>query len=66
MILEFKTKRSGTYGHRKYLGIDTDKMTYSRESPRMIVEGIEITATAMKELAEEVERNNYKRVDYIY
>lgn len=65
MILEFKTKRN-TYGHRKYLGIDTGAMVYSRNCPHMITEGIEIKSSDMKELVEQCKRNNFKEVDYIY
>lgn len=65
MILEFKTKRD-SYGHRKYLGIDTGAECYSRNCPRMITEGIEIKSSDIKELVEQCKRNNFKEVDYIY
>lgn len=41
MVFEFKTPRN-TNGHRKYLYVNTDTKLFSRECPRMIVEGIEI------------------------
>lgn len=65
MILEFKTKRNA-YGHRKYLGIDTGAAVYSRQSPRMITEGIEIKSSDMEELIEQCKRNEFKEVDFIY
>ena len=65
MILEFKTKRN-TYGHRKYLGIDTGAEVYSTQCPRMITEGMEIKSSDMKELIEQCKRNEYKEVNYIY
>ena len=65
MILEFKTK-GNTYGHRKYLGIDTETKVYSRQSRSMITEGIEIKSSDMKELIEQCKRNEFKEVDFIY
>lgn len=64
MILEFKTK-GNTYGHRKYLGIDTETKTYSRQSPRMITEGYEIKSTDMKDMIEELKANGFEEVDFI-
>ena len=65
MILEFKTKRN-TYGHRKYLGIDTGAEVYARQCPRMIIEGIEIKNSDMKELIEQCKKNEFKEVEFIY
>ncbi len=65
MFIEFKTKRN-TYGHRKYLGIDTEAKVYSRQSPRMITEGIEINSSDMEELIEKCERNEFEEVDFVY
>lgn len=65
MILEFKTKRN-TNGNRSYLGIDTGARYYSRQSPRMITEGIEIKSSDMKDLIEQCKRNEFKEVDFIY
>ena len=65
MILEFKTKRD-SYGHRKYLGIDTTIRAYSRNCPRMITEGIEIKSSDMKELVEQCKQEKYKELDFIY
>lgn len=64
MLIEFKTKRN-TYGHRKYLGIDTGAEVYSRQSHRMITEGIEIKSSDMKKLIDKCERNEFKEVDFI-
>jgi glycerol-3-phosphate cytidylyltransferase-like family protein len=65
MILQFITKRN-TYGHRKYLGIDTNAEIYARQSPRMIVEGIEIKSGDMQSLIDQCKRNEYREVERIY
>lgn len=58
MILRFKTKRN-TNGHRKYIAIDTDLKTYCNTSPRMIMEGIEITSRAYNEITTILLQENY-------
>ena len=59
MILEFKTARN-TNGHRKYLLIDTEAGTYTRECHSMIITGIEIKAADYRELIEKCQRQEYK------
>lgn len=61
MILEFKTARN-VNGHSKYLMIDTDKKTYSRECSRMIITGLEIKARDYKDLLNQVIANKYMEV----
>jgi len=63
MILQFKTKRNAN-GHRKYLAIDTDARIYSTQCRWMIMEGVEVTTTAYRELLEQCKRNEFKEVDY--
>lgn len=65
MILEFRTKRNAN-GHRKYLCIDTGAEIYSTESPRMIIEGVEIKSNDYKQLLEKLKELEYKRVKYVY
>jgi hypothetical protein len=62
MILEFKTKGNNTYGRRRYLAIDTEKGTYTTESPRMIVEGVEISTRDYKAMIEEAKKAGYNKV----
>ena len=64
MILQFKTKRN-TYGHRKYLAIDTGSETYTRHDPYIVTEGIEIKTSDYNELIEQLKRNEYKEVERI-
>lgn len=64
MILEFKTPRN-TYGHRKYLAIDTIGLLYAKQSPKMITEGIEIKASDYKDLVISLVQNGYREVEYI-
>lgn len=58
MILQFKTPRN-SYGHRKYLCIDTVECTYTTFCPKMIVEGIEIRNADYKELIENLNAEGY-------
>ena len=64
MILEFMTKRN-TNGHRNYLAIDTGAMAYSRQCRYMVMDGIEVSAKAYKELVEKCVRNEYTERDYV-
>ncbi len=64
MIFEFKTKRN-TYGRRKYLGIDTDKKVFSRNSTRIIVEGIEIKANDYKAMLKDLADNGFDEVMFL-
>lgn len=61
MILEFKTKGNNTYGRRRYLAIDTESRTYTTESPRMIIEGVEVSTRDYKSLIEEAEKAGYSK-----
>lgn len=62
MLLEFKTKRN-TYGHRKYLAIDTENKTYSRFCHKMCVDGIEIKSSDMGSLIKQLESEGYIEKD---
>lgn len=66
MILEFKTSNKNTYSRRKYLCFDTNALVYSTQSHSMIIERIEIKTADYKELIEQLENNEYKKVDYVY
>lgn len=65
MILEFKTTNKNTYGHRKYIAIDTDKKAYSIECPSMVISGIEIRSKDYKELIEKLNLEGFKKVERI-
>lgn len=65
MILQFKTARN-TYGHRKYLAFDTGAEIFTRVSPRMITEGIEIKARVYKELVLKLQSLGYKECERIF
>lgn len=65
MILEFKTPRN-TYGYRKYLAIDTGAEVFTRECPRMIVDGIEIKSGDYKELVEKLRNLGYEEREQIF
>lgn len=60
MFMEFKTARNAN-GHRKYLRIDPETRTYTTESPRMIIEGIEIKSKDYRELLQKCAASGYKR-----
>lgn len=62
MIFEFKTARNKMNGARKWLQIDTEKRTYTRFCPRMIVEGIEIKNADYKELLKQLKENGFSEV----
>lgn len=62
MILEFKTKGNNTYGRRRYLAIDTESRTYTTESPRMIIDGVEVSTRDYKALIQEAEKAGYSKV----
>jgi len=61
MILEFKTPRAA-YGIHRYLKIDTEKRTFSRVCPFIVVPGIEIKTGDYKELVEQLRTNNFEEV----
>ena len=63
MILRFKTKNNRN-GNRTYLAIDTEKKVFCRHSPKMIMEGVEVTITAIREIKNECLCECYKEVDY--
>lgn len=65
MIIEFKTTNKNTYGRRQYLGIDTDKNIFSRNSSRMIIEGIEIKTRDYRDLITKLKSEGLREVEYI-
>lgn len=65
MIIEFKTTNKNTYGRRHYLGIDTDKNIFSRNSSRMIIEGIEIKTRDYRDLITKLKNEGLREVEYI-
>lgn len=44
MIIRLMTKRSAT-GNRRYLIIDTSKRTFTRQSDKIIFDGMEVKST---------------------
>lgn len=62
MIIEFKTSNKNTYGHRKYLAIDTNNNTYTTTCNSMIIDGIEIKAADYKQLIKNCIDNGYTEV----
>lgn len=63
MLLEFKTARNKTNGHRHYLAIDTGAECYSTNCPYIITPGIEIKKSDYNELIEKLNRANFERVE---
>lgn len=61
MLMEFKTARN-TYGHRRYLGIDTENRTFTTNCPKMITEGAELKTKDYRNLIEQLQREGYKEI----
>lgn len=59
MILEFKTTNKNTYGHRKYLRIDTNLKVFTTHCPYMVISGIEIKTKDYKTLIEQIRKNGF-------
>ena len=66
LILEFATKRDNN-GNRYYLGIDTEKKTFSRERSHWYSrEDItEISKKDRRKMIDQLEAANYTEVNYI-
>jgi hypothetical protein len=65
MLLHFKTKRD-TNGNTKYLGIDTEKQEFSRQSRGWIDrEYPELKTSDYKNMLEQLRRENWQEIDYI-
>ena len=65
MLLHFKTKRD-TNGNTKYLGIDTEKKQYSRQSSKWISkEYPELKTSDYKNMLEQLRRENWQEIDRI-
>lgn len=62
MLIEFKTSKNNTYGRRKYLAIDTDKKTFTKEPNKMVIDGIEIKTGDYKQLIIDLEKDGFKEV----
>ena len=62
MILRFMTKRTGN-GWRRYLALDTEKKVFTRDCPRMIMDGEEITTKALRNIQAACENDGWKEVD---
>lgn len=62
MIFRFMTKRNGN-GWRRYLAIDTEKKTFCRECPRMIMDGVEVKKKDLEEIQAIAENAGFVRVD---
>ena len=58
MILRFMTKRN-VNGNRRYLAIDTEKKVFTTLCFRMIPDGVEISATALKNIRKACENAGY-------
>lgn len=66
MIIEFKTRRNRTNGSRRYLAIDTEARVYTRNAPRMTVDGLEISAADYREMLQRVTRQEFTERDRIF
>lgn len=64
MKIEFKTKRNAN-GYRKYLAIDTEAKEFSRNCPKMIMDGIEIKAADISYLERYAREMGFTERDYI-
>ena len=64
MILEFATKRNAN-GYRKYLGIDTEKKTFSRERGRWYTRSdiVEITDRDRRALIDQLSGCGFTEID---
>lgn len=66
MVLEFATKRNPN-GYRKYLGINTEKKTFSRERGRWYCREdlVEISSTDRKKLIATLENNGFTETNFM-
>lgn len=66
MILQFATKRD-TSGNRYFLGIDTGAECFATESRHWYSREdiIEISKKDRREIIDQLEKNGWRRVDYI-
>lgn len=65
MFLHFRTKRN-VNGHCKYLGIDTDKKQFARESNGWISrEYPEVTAAGYNEILSQLKRAGWEEIERI-
>lgn len=66
MLFEFSTKPDRN-GNRYYLGIDTDKKTYSRQRSHWYTMGevIPITRKARGDLIAQIKKEGYDEIDSI-
>ena len=64
MLLKFATKRN-VNGNRLYIAIDTENKTYSLMPSSWLCKGdfIEITRTALRQIKDKAESDNYTYVD---
>lgn len=67
MILEFATKRNRN-GLRKYLGINTETMTYSRERGHWYSREdiVEISLSDLRKLEAQCERLHYVKLPHLF
>lgn len=65
MFLEFKTSNKNTYGHRKYLIIDTVNSRYSTNCNSMVITGVEIKTKDYKAMIDELKNAGFMEVDNI-
>jgi len=61
MIIRIMTKRTAT-GNRRYLIIDTSKRTYSRESDRMIFDGMEVKTRDYNAMVQQCINAGFKQI----
>lgn len=62
MLLRFMTKRN-TNGNRRYLAIDTEKKVFCTYSFRMIPEGEEVSAKAIRNIRTACENAGYTETE---
>lgn len=66
MIIKYSTKKD-INGNRYFLGIDTDKKVFSRESAHWFCREdiIEISRKDRRRIVDELENNGYTEIDYM-
>lgn len=67
MILKYATKRNKYYGYRKFLGIDTEKKTFSTESAHWLCreDFTEIGSRDRSRMIEELKKDGWTETNNI-
>lgn len=64
MLIKFATKKN-VYGNRKYIAIDTESKTYSKQPSTWLCIGdfCEVTTKALREMEEKAKSEGYNYID---